>query len=347
MNRLTVGIFGLCMLLLCAACAAAAPVDAALPTQEATAVPLTPEPTRVPTEAPTRAPTEAPTPSPTATPEPEPFTLLWISDAQNYAYSSDAGLKSIVAYAIEQKDAQNIIAVLQSGDLVENNLIDAEWEKLRDDFAPLHGVLPFYCVGGNHDVGDLNSIINVFERGYAQYKKYDFCDVREPEQRYRDGECWYQFFEEQELLLVGIGWNLEESREERNAWLDSVLDAYAEYPVVILTHGYLYNNGKPNDIGIALEKEIISRHPNVRLLLCGHHRRARRQQIVYEDGRTFTAVMFNLQEEKKRPAIGYCMLVTFDPVTRAVSFTSYSPYFDDYNYYEDPANETFVLENAY
>ena len=67
---------------------------------------------------------------------------------------------------------------------------------------------------------------------------------------------------------------------------------------------------------------------------------------TYEDGRVFTAIMYNLQLDRKKGA-GYCTLLTFDPLTRSISFTSYSPYFDDYNYLDDPRKETFVLENAF
>ncbi len=67
---------------------------------------------------------------------------------------------------------------------------------------------------------------------------------------------------------------------------------------------------------------------------------------MHEDGTTYHAVMYNMQAEKRK-ASGYCMLVTFDPVTRSISFTSYSPVFDDYNYLDDPTKETFVLVNAY
>ncbi len=102
-----------------------------------------------------------------------------------------------------------------------------------------------------------------------------------------------------------------------------------------------------NEIGEYMEEEIVSRHSNVRLLLCGHHRKAYHMQKTFENGRTFTAVMVNLQAESLYATTGYCMLVTFDPVTRSIGFTSYSPFFDDYDFYPFSKNETFTLENAF
>ncbi len=357
MNRLTK--YGICigviLLLLCfAACRTQAAQTAAAP-ETATAAPTKAVPTPAPTQspAPTPDPTPAPTPEPISastpepTPEPTPFTFLWISDTQNYAWATDEGLKAIVSYALEKKDELNIAAVVQTGDIIENNGLDAEWEKIRDDLEPLRGVIPFYCVAGNHDTGDLGSIVMVYTRSYEPYQRYDLCDVREEAQRFHNGECWYRLLEDQQILLLGIGWSLDKNTEERDEWLNSVLDAYSEYPAVILTHGYLESNGSLVSENASLEKNVISKHANVRLLLCGHSRGTCRTETVYEDGRTFAAVMVNLQNEDRGKTAGYCMLVTFDPLTRAISFTSYSPVYDDYNYYYDTRKETFTLENAY
>ena len=306
---------------------------------EAPTLPPTPEPTPVPTPVPT------PTPTPSPTPEPTPFTIVWVADTQNYAFASDEGLKAIVSFALEQKESRNIVAVLQSGDLVENNGKDEEWERIGAAFEPLRGNIPFYCVSGNHDLGTGTGVRAVRKYGYDQYRKYDLCDVKDKEQIYNDGECWYQLLEEQELLLIGIGWHLEKDDTARMEWLNGVLDRYSDVPAVILTHCYLYNNGKPANEGVNLEKNLISKHSNVRLVLCGHHRGVRRLETTYEDGRTFTAVMYNLQADRKK-GDGYCVLITFDPMTRDVSFTSYSPIKNDYNY-QSPSKETFTLKDAY
>lgn len=354
MNRLTK--YGICigviLLLLCfAACRTQAAQTAAAP-ETATAAPTkavpTPAPTQspAPTPEPTPAPTPEPTSAPTPTPAPTPFTFLWIPDTQNYAWGSDDGLKAIVSYALREKENLNIVAVVQTGDLVENNALDAEWEKIRDCFEPLRGLIPFYCVCGNHDLGAGVGPDMIAARGYEQYFKYDLCDVREEEQRYHDGECWYRFLDEQQILLLGIGWRLDKNTEERDEWVNSVLDAYSEYPAVIVTHGYL-DDASLIASGETLRKKVISKHTNVRLLLCGHRRGAVRTVTENEDGSTFAAVMVNLQDEREWNTTGYCMLVTFDPLSRSISFTNYSPVLDDYNYYNDPSKETFTLENAY
>ena len=80
----------------------------------------------------------------------------------------------------------------------------------------------------------------------------------------------------------------------------------------------------------------------MRLALCGHHDGARRWSTEYEDGRTFTALMLNFQDDYKKSR-GYFTLLTFDPLFRSISVTTYSPFFDDYNYYSNPSKETFRI----
>lgn len=265
---------------------------------------------------------------------------------QVYSYAADRGLDKLVSYLVQEREEQNIVAVLQSGDLIENNALESEWKRIAASLKPLRGKIPFYCIIGNHDLGYGVSKINVSEYGLLPYFRYDLCDVRDPEQQFKGGVCWYQFIGDRDLLLLGIGWPRESGFGDRIEWLNDVLDRYPDVPTLILIHNFLYNDGKETEIGLKLERELIKKHPNVRLLLCGHHRGVRRLTKSFHEGIDFTAVMYNLQEETKK-ASGYCMLITFDPVTRSVSFTSYSPVYDDYNYLDDPTLETFTLENAY
>lgn len=322
--------------------ASEAPTPQCTPTP--TAVPsATPAPT--PSATPTAEPTEEPTPTPT--PEPQPFTFVVIPDTQNYVYGYSEALSAIVDYAIEKKDELNIYAVLHSGDIVENNAFDSEWELMRDIFAPLRGKVPFYCVAGNHDLGTGISDLNTVIHGYDQYKKFNLCDLNSGEQVYENGECWYQLYEREGFLLVGFGYKYGlEDDLKRLAWVNEVLERYADYPAVILTHAFLYNNGEPSATsGLYLLKQVIDDHPNVRLLLCGHHKGVQRWEKTYPDGRVFRALMYNLQNEQN--VAGYCQLLTFDPVSRTLYATSYSPYLNDYNFYDKESIETFTIENAF
>ena len=310
-----------------------------LPTPQATPIP-TPTASPTPTPSPTPEPTPTPTPSPT--PIPTSFTIAWISDTQGYTFRDTEGLDSIVNYILENREALNIAAVVQTGDLVERHEVPEHWERIETAFAPLRGVVPFYCVAGNHDVG----FYGYKHLTYQYYLEHSLCDVKEEDQIFEDGKCWYDLREDIGLLLIGIGWMFDGDAPRFVEWAGDVLDRYSDYPALIVTHSFIYTNGLLSSDGEYLEKELISQHPNARLVVCGHHDGARRWSRMYEDGRTFHAMMLNFQDDKNRSR-GYFTLLTFDPLFRNISVTTYSPFFDDYNYSKDPSKETFILEKAF
>lgn len=71
-----------------------------------------------------------------------------------------------------------------------------------------------------------------------------------------------------------------------------------------------------------------------------------RWQRTYEDGHSVNALMYNFQDDKKY-GLGYLRILTFDPTDRSLHVTTYSPWFDDYNYYRDEARDTFTLTEAW
>ena len=104
---------------------------------------------------------------------------------------------------------------------------------------------------------------------------------------------------------------------------------------------YFRDNGK------LLEETLLRDCQNVRLVLCGHRDGSARWQETYDDGaRTVNALLYNFQDDKTK-GLGYLRILTFDPVLRSVSVTTYSPYLDDYNYYETVSRDTFTLPNAF
>ena len=292
----------------------------------------------------TALPTAEPTPSPTATPEPTPtpvptpFSLYWVSDTQVYAYRCPQVFNKVFAYMANAAAEQNALGVLMTGDIVDNRNTPRHWNNAKAAIGLIEGRLPLWCVAGNHDVG-------ASKVDYKAFLSCGFCAADEGDQLYKDGVCWYDTFTAagQDILLLGIGWQTD---TDYLPWAKTVLTDHADLPAILLVHSFLTDKGGLTPMGRTLEAELLSTCPNLRLVLCGHNDGSVRWAKTYEDGHTVNALMYNFQDDKKK-GLGYLRILTFDPLDRSVGVTTYSPWFDDFDYQKDVEKDTFTLADAW
>jgi 3',5'-cyclic-AMP phosphodiesterase len=150
-----------------------------------------------------------------------------------------------------------------TGDLVDHGEPD-EYERLRDLLAPLS--MPVFVIAGNHDARE--PMREAFRdagylpvEGYLQYAIEDYA-LR---------------FVALDTLVPGKHFGT--LCAERLGWLEATLAARPDRPTVILMHHppfatgitYMDNYGLENAGELA---EIVSRHPQVERILCGHLHRA-------------------------------------------------------------------------
>ena len=152
-------------------------------------------------------------------------------------------------------------AVIFTGDTVQHGQAD-EYALLRELLAPLEA--PLYLVPGNRD--DKGAL-------RAAFNDYPYFSA--------NGEFLHYVVDEHSVRLVGIDSTLAGERKgrfcpARQAWLDQVLGEQPDRLTLLFIHhppfdvGDHYVGGyrEPGE-AVALA-EIVSRHPQVTGLLCGH-----------------------------------------------------------------------------
>ncbi len=301
-------------------------------------VPLieTPTPAPLPT-APFSISTPIPSPSPVPDPDSiAPFSLIWFSDTQYYAYKKPEIFLSMADWALRVRTDYNALAVVCTGDIVDNRNYTRHWTNAEKAIDRVRESMPFYCVAGNHDVG-------ADKVDYTQYFAYDFCTAPEAMEFSEDGRCWVLPIYSHGILLIGIGWQNDVAYAD---WLNGRIHAYNDLPAVLLVHSFLNDDGSLSVNGKRVEKAILRRSPSVRLVLCGHNDGSARWSKTYDDGHTVNAMMYNFQDDKKY-GLGYARVLMFNPKTRNIAVTTYSPYLNDYNYYKNAERDTFTLHDAW
>ena len=151
-------------------------------------------------------------------------------------------------------------AIAVTGDLVDFGRVD-EYNHLRELLSPLP--MPYYLLPGNHD-----------ERGALREAFADHAYLRQwqPYVQYAI-DAWPVRIVAIDTVIPGEGGGRLDG--ERLAWLDRTLAAERGKPTIVLMHhppfptliGHMDRIGLEGSEALA---EVITRHPQVERILCGH-----------------------------------------------------------------------------
>jgi hypothetical protein len=239
----------------------------------------------------------------------------------------------------------------------------------------LDGLVPYVLAAGNHDYANLADRMGMmnqffppaelahqptfggtFEEGHAE-NSFSLVTA--------GGQMWL-------LLALEFG-----PRDQVLAWADGVLRAHADAPAILVTHAYLFGNerydhargpahpwnphayvmanqpGTTINDGEEIFQKLVLPNSNVKLVLSGHviEPQTGRMTSVRADGTRVHQLLANYQTcaypcetlggVSVKGGNGFLRLLRFDPATRSISVTTYSPYLDQHR--RDPRNE-FTLD---
>ena len=175
--------------------------------------------------------------------------MVYLPDVQNYNSSDGDFVREVgqMNWILNNKAAFNIKAVIQGGDIVNQNQSDAQWDRAKEAFHMLDGQVPYILAAGNHDFGTTN-----FQNRNTQYNSY-FKITDNPLNNPATGGIIKGTFEPNHLensystftapdgrkMLI---FNLEYyPRQAVLNWADSIAGQaqYADYTAVLLTHSFI------------------------------------------------------------------------------------------------------------
>ncbi|MFE6799482.1 FIMAH domain-containing protein [Paenibacillus chitinolyticus] len=276
------------------------------------------------------------------------FTFVSMPDTQIYAEILPQYFESQVNFIRDAKNDMNIKYVMQVGDIVNSAGIKGQWERV-DKFMNVldEANIPYGVAAGNHDVfdGGANS-----EPDYSEFSKYfgenRFKDKPYYGGSYKDNRGHYDLIsaEGNDFIFVYMGWDMS---DEDFAWMNGVLKEHPDRKAIIVVHEYLQNNGNRSATGNRIYENVVVPNPNVKMVMSGHFTGSalRTDQLDDDkDGTPDRKVYQILNDYQGIPngGDGYLKLLHFDTSTDTVYVNTYSPYLDDYNYY-DPAKDEFKL----
>ena len=272
------------------------------------------------------------------------FSFYFISDTmlEKEGVRNDA-YKSMINWAAENQEALGALAMVGSGNLVKRYDDADAWKYAKDTLNTLADTLPYFNAAGRTDV-------NGDEMNYDAYTENGLCKAQN---KHDDGKVWYQIFEEQHVMLVGLGYQkvaeTDEEKDAQDAWIKYVNDAIAaheDYFVILTLNDFVDAAGTLSAFGALVEERIVAENENVELILCGNAEGAVHWTKTYGE-RTVDAVMYNYQADEEK-GLGFMKIITIDGDTSTITVATYSPVMDTDTYDESkPDNDFFVIENAF
>lgn len=216
------------------------------------------------------------------------YSIAFIPDTQYMTRSYPENLSTMYDWLINNAQKRNIQYVVSVGDMTNDNK-DEEWQTVKAQTDRMNGIIPYTVLRGNHDTIPNDGAEN-FDKYYAQKDGYYYNHVKE------NGGFYDEDSVKNTYLLFSVGkvdymlLNLDFGADnDVLVWANSVLSEYPDRRVIVVTHAYLSfdgttlkkgGNGAPSHykspVGVEFNDgdfiwdELIWRHENVSMVVCGH-----------------------------------------------------------------------------
>ena len=300
-------------------------------------------------------PTPSPTPMPTNTPIPDAlsadsgqYTIAWISDTQYYSRKNNGVFECMTQFLRDNADRMRLAYIVHTGDLVHNRDVPEQWA-VADRAMQIIDDLPNGVAAGNHDVGTKPE-----DCDYSYFSRYF------GESRYA-GKSWYGgSFEDNrghfdlisagntEFLFVYLGYQVTQAGMD---WARETFAAYPDRVGVLAVHDYFYHDLSLTEQGQLLYDNVVKPSKNLYLVMCGHRYNCACVPVELDDDgdgvpdRTVLQMIANYQAigdaaaAERTGGDGYIHFLQVDDNADVIRYTSYSPYMDDYVYFDEPAHQ--------
>lgn len=281
-------------------------------------------------------------------PEDYDYTFVWMSDTQFYTEIWPHIFESQVNWIRDNEDEMNIKYVSHTGDIVNEENEPYQWQRADQYMGVLDQVnIPYGVLAGNHDLTPDNDY-----KYFVQYfGENRFKDKPYYGESYKNNRGHYDLISSHgnDYIMVTMGWDIG---EEEIAWMNRVLKKHPDRKAILSFHDYLQANGTRSLTGDTIFQKVVVPNKNVIAVLSGHYTGS--EKLVDEidddgDGTPDRKVYQMLSDYQgfEEGGQGYMKLLHVDTSSNKILVKTYSPYKDDYNYFdpeEYPEKDEFTID---
>lgn len=186
------------------------------------------------------------------------YTFVAVPDTQKLNIKYPEEFKKIYNWLYDNVESQKVKMVMSMGDITDEDL-DREWTLAAEYIRLLDGLAPYTLLTGNHDSAEKLDEYFPYEE-YAERLAGSFEEsVRNSWQEVVIGDIKY--------MIMALDYK---PSDEVLAWANEEIAAHPEHNVIVTTHAYLFSDGDYNGQGERIWENLVSKHANIVLVLCGH-----------------------------------------------------------------------------
>ncbi len=281
----------------------------------------------------------------TGVPENYDFSFAWISDPQYYVESWPDHYPEMNQWILDNRSKYNIKYTINTGDLIDEWDREEQWkisdqaQKMFDDAGMPNGVL-----AGNHDVASGNE-------EYDSYWKY-FGEDRYIKNvyyggSYRNNLGHYDLISAggQDFIILYMSWDCYQPEVD---WMNEVLAKYPGRKAIIAMHRYLKQGGTLDYSGMLVQEKVVAKNPNVFAVINGHYFGAAIKVDGFDDNGDGVKErkVYQICTDYQGAAEGglqYIKMLYFDLKNDKIYMNSYSPYLNDFNYFDNPKLSSYDI----
>ncbi len=273
---------------------------------------------------------------PSYNPLPGEFSLAVIPDSQELAAQYHPLMESIVDWIVANREKEQICFVADMGDVtwnghMKNDLAHNEYtfsSQVRDSLLAVG--LEYSLSYGNHDFTPNGEERDTELLNHYFGKIRTFSSFRGSMDLQKVDNTYFEFeVQSKRFLLLSLECC---PRPETIQWANQVVEEHPRHNVIVATHAYLNASGERYPFGQELWDQLVSRHANIFLVLCGHDENfanpgsmAKRQDLGMHGNRVIQ-VMANAQDiDVAWGGVGLLLMIRFREQGHVLDFNYFSP----------------------
>lgn len=282
-----------------------------------------------------------PSPPPASAHAPAPntaadYAFYWFTDAQYYSASYPETFYAMTAWMRDHAEEYNVKYAFFTGDIINTNSSN-QWGVAREAMRQLEEAVPVFTIAGNHDVGASNPDYTNFNTYFGSAHYTNNTNIAEWYEGGK-GRCDSVELDGTKYLFLGVGWG---TGSDGIRWMNTQLSNHPDHKAILLLHDYMDSDGLLLESGRLIYEKVVTPHPNVFMVLCGHrYNCALLTTDINDNGdhnnyRRVYNIMMNYQMQENG-GDGFLTLIRVLKKEKLILMDTYSPTLNQW-YHNDPA----------